>query len=179
MSDPMFSAPPVSRADLERLAGRARRVMGVKTPHLPVAELLEFAFPALQPEFTWEVRTREELGSRHGAVDPHEKLLMLREDVYNGMVEGKGRDRFTVCHEIAHALLHTGVTLNRVRSKPRPFECPEWQANTFASAILMPEDAVARMRSVWEVIQVFGVSQDAAEVRLRKMNLRLPQIHLT
>lgn len=165
----------MSRNDIEGLTNRIRRLMGLRSAKFPVAEFLEIVFPKLCPEFYLEIHESKVMGSRHGAVDPASKVLMLREDVYDGMIDEVGRDRFTVVHETGHALLHSRVTLNRVREKPKPYECPEWQANTFASALLMPEDHVRSMRSVREMAAVFGVSLDAAEVRLRKLNMRLPR----
>jgi hypothetical protein len=48
------------------------------------------------------------LGERHVAVDPLRRMLMFRENVYEGIVDHRGRDRFTGCHEVGHVLLHVG-----------------------------------------------------------------------
>lgn len=176
MSEHQFRAPPMSRDDIEDFTDRIRRVMGLAGAKLPVAELLEIVLPRLLPDFVLDIRERAEMGSKHGAVDPAGKLIILRDDVYDGMINEQGRDRFTVVHEIGHALLHGRVTLARARTKPKPYECPEWQANTFASALLMPRQHVRVMSSVQELTTEFGVSKDAATVRLRTLKMVLPQM---
>jgi hypothetical protein len=69
-------------------------------------------------------------------------------------------------------LMHGG-TLNRVTGSKLPvaFRDPEWQANTFAGALLMPEPMVRSARSVQEVIVEFGVTDRAARTRLRISSL--------
>ncbi|WCS22787.1 ImmA/IrrE family metallo-endopeptidase [Methylobacterium sp. NMS14P] len=122
----------------------------------------------IAPGYDYDVLDEDEMGDRHGQVEPHRRMLTLRTDVYERILDHKGRDRFTGCHEVGHAVLH-GRTLNRLAPGIRPARyCdPEWQANTFAGAILMPEHMVRAMRSVGEIADEFGVTRDAAEVRCR------------
>lgn len=54
---------------------------------------------------------------------------------------GPERARFTVAHEIGHAVLH----LPRAESDPGPTEVEEHEANVFASGLLMPHDAVRQI----------------------------------
>lgn len=171
----MFQAPPMKREYLESVTWALRRALGLTDPFLPVPHLVEFGLPRIAKGYEFTVETRASMGNLHGAVDPMARTLALREDVYEGMIDNRGRDRFTACHEIGHAVLHPH-TLNRVRPGERVITyCdPEWQANSFASALLMPRHLVAVAGSIAEIVDEFGVSEDAAKVRARILKLRLP-----
>ncbi len=100
--------------------------------------------------------------------------IYIKESVMNEACRHRyKRAAFTITHEIGHFVLHRmlgGVSLARTTSirKPRPFEDPEWQANTFASEFLMPVEAVKKM-SVQEIKKTFCVSKECAKVRYRKV----------
>jgi hypothetical protein len=90
--------------------------------------------------------------SKEGEYTPETNVLVLPEDTYNKACAGEPRYRFTIVHEIGHAILHghqlrvrssAGITVNRYRRQDlRPFEDPEWQANAFAAGSLLPIDRV-------------------------------------
>lgn len=111
------------------------------------------------------------------------KLIEISEETYRCAVSGEFRARFTLAHECAHALLHCKqiqamiesgqkLTLNRRSSVPA-FRDPEWQANTFASAFLMPLNALKlfgnRVFDPRFLSSKFGVSVPAAEVRIKNV----------
>lgn len=172
----MFLAAPLTREYIERVTWGLRQALALTDPYLPVAELLEFGLPRIAPGFDYDIVEAAAMGQRHGAVNPVTRVLMVREDVYDGLVAGVGRDRFTVCHEIGHAVLHP-QTLNRVRpgQTARPFENPEWQADNFSGSLLMPRHMMLIMGSISEIVGEFGVSEDAAKVRARILGLHLPK----
>lgn len=174
MTDSFYRAAPKSTAQIERGTWAIRRLLGMTETFLPVADLIEYGLAQIAPDYEYDVRDEDEMGDRHGQVEPHRRMLTLRTDVYERILDNKGRDRFTGCHEVGHAVLHGG-SLNRLAPGVRPaIYCdPEWQANTFASAILMPEHMTRTMGSVNEVMNEFGVTRDAAEVRCRKLGLNL------
>lgn len=169
MNGPKFEAPPLSRAAIVQVASRFRNMFGLDDPFLPVERVIEHAMPAAMPGFVFEVLTVAEMGNRHGFWDPQEKTLALREDVYAGLLNNHGRDRFTAMHEVGHAVLHR-VTLNRVSGEGvvSAFRDPEWQANTFAAAALMPISLMPATPSIRGVMQEFGVTSDAAQTWMRK-----------
>ena len=181
MSDFLMEAPPMSRAKIEDLCWALRQILELTDPYLPIVYLLEFGgLDAIGSHYYFHVADKAEMGNRHGAVDPINRILMLREDVYFGAVGGKGRDRFTAAHEFGHAVLHT-ATLNRapagVDSLPA-YRDPEWQANEFAGAFLMPRRMMMHMRSLKEVTDEFGVTFEAASTRARRLKLSLPPLSL-
>jgi hypothetical protein len=115
--------------------------------------------------------------------------VLVSADTYRGAHDGIGRPRFTVVHECYHGIKHrrqiqkalvdAGELVLYRRTKIKPYVDPEWQANTFASAVLMPEAMVRRIAAmehrmllVGRMAEVFGVSPKAAEVRLAKLGLQ-------
>lgn len=108
---------------------------------------------------------------------------------YDGCCKDMPRDRFTIMHEIFHALHHqrylldssvTSTVMYR-RSELKAYEDPEWQANSYASAILMPAKSTLEVienstpfTATDNVMETFIVSRSAAEKRienLKKMDL--------
>lgn len=95
------------------------------------------------------------------------------------------RDRFTIAHEIGHLLLHFGAIKKEqpsavmratryVDDTDPEQQRAEWEANWFAAGFLMPRDAFS---DTWEnegpekTAKKFGVSQSAAKVRARTLEL--------
>ena len=175
MSDVVLEAAPLTRAQIIDLAEKFRAGLGLNAPYLPVPQVLEHILPRAYRNYEFEVRSRTEMGERHGLWDPFEKVLALREDVYEGVVAGQGRDRSTGMHEVGHAILHPRATLNRVLSDVSlaAFRDPEWQAQTFSAAVLMPPRVVSKCRSISEVAVMFGVSLSHAQVWVTKAGIIL------
>ena len=87
------------------------------------------------------------------------------------------RQRFTLAHEIGHAVLHEGQNLIDYRSNlDTPGDTREAEANKFAAELLMPEGA---FRDVWasrranrrRVAAYFGVSEQSAGYRAANLGL--------
>lgn len=93
------------------------------------------------------------------------------------------RDRFTVAHELGHFVVHYAWRRKQgVMAEPkmvalrRDSDRVEWEANWFAAAFLMPEEAFrARyaecQNSVDATAAAFCVSSAAAEIRARSLGL--------
>lgn len=133
---------------------------------------------------------REEAASEY---DRGTLAVRLRPDVWEGAVAGNARFRFTVAHEIAHVVLHRNDLIqNRGRAfrdvvtptEKLPadvpiYRSPEWQANGWAGAFLMPLPGVrsylCRLKEEGhEFTQEgfaanFQVSLQAASIRLQKL----------
>lgn len=173
MSGPGFVVPPRKKQDIYDLAADLRKRCMQFTgggEYVPIDKIYEL-MPDLLPGFRLDVRERSELGVDHGRAYPAARLIELREDVYDGMCEGKGRDRFTGAHEFGHLFLHANVPFARAitpGSSIKLYCDSEWQANTFASGFLIDQDALEACKSVQEVAHRFGVSEDAARVRFKR-----------
>ncbi|MDO5674803.1 MAG: ImmA/IrrE family metallo-endopeptidase [bacterium] len=157
-----MKAMPVSRAVLRGIAIDLRRLCRINMPYFPVDYVLELV-PEIIPGYKVVIETIEKMGNNHGLTLYAEKIIKIREDVYEGACEGKGRDRMTCAHEIAHAILHTNTLISaRDYGKLERYEDPEWQAKALAGHILIP-DAIARQHTAEEVVGICGVSSDAAQ----------------
>lgn len=88
----------------------------------------------------------------------------------------KNRQRFTLAHELGHYFLHRdrGEFVDKAlfRSETEQ-DALEYDANKFASILLMPEEAfrqaTQRHKNLEEVAEHFGVSKAAARYRAVKM----------
>jgi hypothetical protein len=118
--------------------------------------------------------------------------LVLSEETYRGLEIDNPRDRFSLCHEIGHSVLHPAklmrlanmgkaqlAALYRGMVQPLPtYKDSEWQAEAFSAAFLMPADgllALERERgglTHQRVMDSFVVSAAAAETRLRVFRSR-------
>ena len=174
MSDIVFEAPPRSGENIEDLADAVRQAFGLfDETYFPVVPFVEKGLQHLVPGILFDVVEADLLGARMGAVNPLTGAFMIREDVYEAAVSNLPRHRFTVAHEAGHALMHVG-TLNRMppsTGKVPAFRDPEWQANRFAAALLMPRHLVSKCASVGEIMQRFGVSRECAERRIKTLRL--------
>lgn len=127
-----------------------------------------------------------------GETDCINKRLSISDRTYDGIIRGRGRDLFTLAHELGHVYLHSPFmnmvyreksidahTLRRETKEIKHFENAEWQANMGAGALMMPLDdavqfLVARKIHNYEDIQghfaeaalIFNMSKQAAEIRL-------------
>lgn len=175
MSGYCFRVPPLSAAKIEAQAAAFRRALGVTGDMFPLVEVVETSIPELWEDFSLEVLEEEEMGDAHGLTYPEHGVICLRTDVYYGFLAGNGRDRFTVAHELGHLVLHNGVGLARKMVEPtslKAYENSEWQANTFAGALLIPEEAGIRLSDPADLAAACGVSFRAAEVRLSALRRR-------
>ena len=172
-----LEASPVSRAQLEALGLPFRRFVGCETDrYLPVERIIEHSLPTIiGDEYVLDVLDADEMGSRHGYMQVSQRRLALRADVYEGVVEGRGRDRMTAIHEVAHLILHPDRSLSRTMSSVRPpaYRDPEWQAKCLAGAIMMPAPLMLGMTSVRTIGAEFGVSPDAAAYRAKQLRMEV------
>lgn len=134
--------------------------------YFPVIKFFELILPTLVEDFTYEIVEYSQMPDKEGETTPSQNIIRIREDVYEKTVQGDGRARFTILHEIGHLLMHDNdrVALCR-KSKDAPlkaYEDPEWQADVFAGELLIAEHLVKNM-SVKEIEICCGASHAAAE----------------
>ena len=125
--------------------------------------------------------------------DFEENIIILSPKTYDDLQKGMHRARFTLAHEIGHAVLHTSsirtaclLSASRKSSDTMPnsadipkfrrgkfpaYMDPEWQANKFASAFLMPEDllnwlAIKGSLTAPTLASYANVSEEAATYRI-------------
>lgn len=169
-----YIVPPTSRKELRDYAASIRRMLKIKGPFFPIVELLEIMRNLVGVDY--DVFSDEEWDNTfdaqaHALYDMNTRTICIRESVYNGALKGVGRDRFTIAHEIAHALLLPDNTSLVYRTSPnekyRCYTDPEWQADCFAGELLIPFELCKDM-SINEIVVQCGVSEDAACCQKRK-----------
>ena len=162
-----FIGQPLSRKDIRKAAKMMRLMCNMEQGRLDIIRLIEYSLPRLDHKFQWEIRTIEEMTPGvYAFFDPITDTLVIREDVYERAYAGNGRDRFTLAHEVGHYLFHSDqAMLQRVESGMETpiYRSPEWQANTFASKILMPYDEIVG-KTPEQIMKEYGVSFSAAEI---------------
>ena len=83
------------------------------------------------------------------------------------------RQRFTVAHELGHALLHNEGVHPRSDVRLTKYKRLEAEANKFAAALLMPSEHVVMAfnlgKNLEELAAIFGVSQTAMRIRLETL----------
>ncbi|MFD1260638.1 ImmA/IrrE family metallo-endopeptidase [Entomomonas asaccharolytica] len=118
-------------------------------------------------DYYFDIRDCMEMGDYHGRTGKN--FIHLREDVYDGACFGNGRDRFTAAHELGHYIFHRdyiGLLHRQICTSETKSYCnSEWQANTFASELLMPACLFERCRCIEEVQEYLGVTYSAAIAR--------------
>lgn len=118
----------------------------------------------------------------------NKRCIEVTDECYDAL-NCPGRHRFTVCHEIGHVILHfeqlmlADTTLHRKsRAQLKTYEDPEWQAEHFSGAILMPLTTMfpTYIRMVraglsfeevsLEISNQYFVSVSAAATRIKKIS---------
>jgi hypothetical protein len=163
--------PPRSKDNIAANATVLREFLGLHSrTYFPVAEVYE-ALDLLYEGARFEVREEQAMGGDHGRTYPDQNLIYIREDIYIRACAGEARDRFTMCHELGHLLMHRGVALSRIdpANPPKIYRNSEWQADTFASHLMMPNSLLAAYSSPYSAMADFGASQEAVFARLGDM----------
>ena len=111
--------------------------------------------------------------------------ILASETTYEWLVRKHPRGAYFVAHELGHCILHADqlvrlammptkqqAAFHRGRESHEAYHDTEWQANAFASALLMPASGLATIEhvnhelSVPLIVNQFGVSREAAGYRL-------------
>jgi len=161
----------MSRASIRQLARQVRDSLGWKEPRFPIVEYLE-VYHQIDKAFVYDICEKELMGDRHGITFPDKKVMLIREDVYEGAVDGNGRDRMTIAHEFGHLHMHTNLGLGRqlASSEIPAFRSSEWQANCFGGELLVSSDHIHQCLDPLEASQIFEVSVEAAIYQWGKFN---------
>ena len=167
-----FEVPAMSRSDLRQIAKRLRDVLQIETPYFPIEGLLECMHLLVGVDYdiiddmTWDVSYGNNV---HAQYDLDQKCIYVKESVYLRAYNGYGRDRFTIAHEIAHAILirDNKVKFCRAEKGSIPlYKNPEWQADCLAGELLVPYD-LCRNMSVEDIVSKCKVSLSAARTQKR------------
>jgi Zn-dependent peptidase ImmA (M78 family) len=169
-----YKANAISRGDIRRFIRMLKRRVGLEDElYFPIVPFLENVLPVLIPDFQLEIVPVEEMGNKHGETYPSKNLIRIREDVYLRAIEGEGRDRLTIAHEIGHLFMHEDDSIALCRLAPneklKPYEDPEWQADAFGGELLASSYLISGM-DAGSVSRKCGVSMTAAQVQLKSLH---------
>jgi hypothetical protein len=165
-------AEPLSKSDIKKFVSTIRNSCNLSNIlYMPVIWFIEVLIPAIDNTFNYEIVEQSQLPpNTYACYDPSSNTMKISESVYDGACDNNGRDRFTLAHEIGHYFLHrTGVKLYRSDQPPQAFVNPEWQANYFASELLMPSYLIQGM-SIDEIKCKCKTSYQAAEIAFKNAN---------
>lgn len=167
----IYETDPMSRLDIYNYACQLRKVFKVgKRLYFPVCEIFEI-FPQIFPECTIEICEDSEFDEyTHGTTDITNKIIKIKESVYDGAVNGNGRDRATLLHELCHYLLLVVNSMSLTRKfsnkKIPAYKDPEWQAKALAGELMMPRNLIKNY-TVEQIAQKCGVSIEGAKVHYK------------
>jgi Zn-dependent peptidase ImmA (M78 family) len=122
--------------------------------------------------------------------------IVASAETYAGLEVGYPRAGYFVAHELGHCVLHTDqlvrlaqlpttqqqAAFHRGRADHKTYEDTEWQANAFASALLMPAQGIRELEQEHQTINTpmiamhFRVSLEAARYRLDLYQERSEQL---
>ena len=163
--------PARSKDSIADIADSVRLSLNLmEEPFLPIVELYE-CLHLLVEDADFQVLESHEMGCDHGRTHPDSGIIYIREDVMEGAYDGRPRDRFTLSHEFGHLLLHKGIALSRINPQcpPKIYRNSEWQADVFASQLLMPRRLLSGYSDIFKAMEDFGVSFEAVMARQGEM----------
>ena len=164
-----FCVAPRTEKEIRTAAEQLRKIFQGENDfmYLDIIRILEFKMPELFPGFHYEIVDSTEMPDREAEMNPFEYCIRIREPIYIKAMNGDGRCRFTIAHELAHFFMHRNQKLAFGRKAQNgnipTYMNSEWQANVFARNLLAPLSMTRGMIS--QVIEtLFGVSRSVAEI---------------
>lgn len=161
-----IAVEPLSRKSIRNITWALREQFGLQNKlYFPVLPFIEWILPALGMDY--DIVSLEEMGDAYGVTHTRKGIMKIREDVYIRAANGYARDRFTLCHELGHFLLHTPDRVSFARGNVPAYMDPEWQANVFAGELMAPYQLVRNMNP-YEISDGCGMSLMAAEIQYKE-----------
>lgn len=174
------TAKPLSILDIRNVAKFIRKLIDVSPDkNIDMAKVLDVLTIKLQRfDFNYVVLDDDDpifKKNEEAKTDIVNGTLYIKESLIWEAVHKKYcRSNFTIGHEIGHFVLHRVLNLmdfsRAAYSTPKKiYEDPEWQADTFASELLMPYEQCMTL-SPAEIRRAYHVTKSAAETRYNKIH---------
>ncbi|MGN1338431.1 MAG: ImmA/IrrE family metallo-endopeptidase [Candidatus Coprovivens sp.] len=162
-----MKAQPRSKAFIRLIVEQIRKILQINNDEkVDVIRLLEFVI-CPNMEISLQIVEEKYMQDKYAEYSPVEQTIKIREDVYNRAIDGVGRDRFTISHEIGHIFLHSNNIAMARSNEQFPIYCdPEWQANVFAREFLCPLIGISKNDNVDDISKKYGVSKEVASIQL-------------
>lgn len=165
---------PQSYSKLEGAAESLRPLL----PLIPDTEIIDAQqiLEKLLPKIGYSVKIAytEDLNEVAAFTIPDEQLIVIREDIYEGLFTGNVFSRSTIIHELCHIVLQHHVTLHRgaILGQHRHFEDSEWQAKAMTAAVMLPVELCRQTLNPRDLAERCGTSVQSAFYRLDKLKER-------
>jgi hypothetical protein len=155
--------------DLRSLLPRLRRQSWQSNDAIDCLKVLEKTLP--RAGYNYMYVEEKELQDCAAFTIPGRHIVVLREDVYDGLFDDAPFPRSTVIHELSHIVLKHAATLHRgaVLGQHRFYEDSEWQAKALTAAVMMPVELCCKAASAHELAQLCGTSGQAATYRISNL----------
>lgn len=163
-----YYVPAMSKIDLLKSARSLRQSLGMTNVlFFDVVRVIEILCNL--DMFNLLIVDDDELEGAYACYNPKTNELKIRNSVYISAYNGNKRHRFTLAHEIAHWYIHSDkVAYARSSADEIPIYCnSEWQANTFASMLLM-DPALIKNMPIERIVSECNVSYEAANIAKNK-----------
>lgn len=188
-----FTALPMSANDIGDEANKILRKHQGSVLFRPESVNVEWLVELVLSEYGYCLELKPDTyfeDNIEAVTDFQTRKVYIREDTYNKLGKDDGRARYTLAHECGHVVLHTEQWLHKLATaaravditKVKPFISPEWQANKFAAALLMPEQTfwpaycdlvqeedMLNEFEIQELASIFKVSWTAVEKRIESL----------
>lgn len=159
---------PMSGKAIEEFVEEFRGLFGLEeVVEFPVVRFAEWCLPKIG--ISLEVVDDWELDDAYAITETGKGIIKIRQSVYEAAVKGSSRHKFTLSHEIGHAVLHTPDRVEFARGEVPPYRDSEWQANRFAAALLAPR-SLAMGLTAKQIAERFNISSEAACLRYRELH---------
>lgn len=175
-----FRVSPRSTKEIRKVTQSIRSMFGFTQPKVPIVLMIDILteqqFIELEILEDHHPLMADDLGNTQLIKIEEQKLplIRLRNSVYEKATDGDGYSRFTVAHELGHAILHNSdLKLSRSithRDKGLWYMDSEWQADTFAAELLMDLKHIKNGDTPYDISMRFGVSTQSASIRLSKLS---------
>lgn len=158
---------PLSRSNIAAITNSIRKTLKAENiEYFPIVNFIELVLCHPEIGIELEIVDVSEMDNVYALADTTRNCLRIREDVYEGAVAGKPRDRFTLCHEVGHFILHQPDCVEFARGNIPTYRDPEWQANTFAGELMAPSSLILQNKlSPEEISEKCGMSYTAAKIQ--------------
>ena len=169
--DPVAIVTKRSRQDIETLAADVRSVLKVlPSDIMSLPHVIEIALPQIFDEFFLRIVPDGEMRGVEASVAVTRPEMIMSETTYKALCKGEPRARFTAAHELGHLFMHSGEHVHYARrGELADAVNPEWQANAFAAAFLMPESEFRKCLTVEDAKARFGVGYRSAQLRAQTL----------
>lgn len=165
---------PMSYAKIDAAADQLRPALPLiadrhKRFTLDAWRILEQTLP--KAGINYRVAEVSELHNCAAFTIPDRNLIVIRNDVYDGLFDGSVFAASTVVHELCHIALGHAVTLHRgsAAGEHEFYEDSEWQAKAMTAALMMPVAACKLTATPLKLAALCGVSVEAATYRLQRL----------